>query len=347
MTAHTTANARFVPSSDNMVFVSSTTIGANQGGSTAGFDTHCNTLATAAGINNAAGNAYVAWVSNDTSLVTATTRLGTGKGAFRRIDGLLFATSETALLAGSVLSPPNLDEYGRLRNVGIWSGTYSNGTANAPNDCTNWSSTAGTTEYGITYGGPARWSNAYAGMNCSALNRVVCLGKVSTTAATVPSVPSGSKIIYVTAASFTPSTQGAGLNSLDNFCNSNKPTGYSARTFVAFAASGVQAAGVRLAQASNYYRPDGLFVGTGADLLNGRQVNGIWQQNDLAYAVGDFPVWTGAVSASSTTTVACSNWTTSGTTGHAGRTSSVTNEYFYSYNGLACTSARRIYCAEP
>lgn len=345
MTGHTTANARYLSSADNLVFVTSTPIGANQGGSTAGFDAHCNALATAAGINNTGGNAYAAWVSNDTSLVTATGRLGTGRGAFRRIDGVLFATSEAALLAGSVLSAPNLDEYGKLTNTAIWSGTFSNGTANTPNDCTNWSSTTGTTEYGITYAGPARWSNAYAGMNCSATNRIVCLGKVSTTTATVPGVSMG-KVIYVTAASFTPSTQGAGLNSLDSFCNANKPTGFTTRNFLAFAASGVQAAGTRLSQGSNYYRPDGLFVGTGADLLNGTQVNGIWQQNDLAYAVGDFPVWTGATSPSATTTVACSNWTTSGTTGHAGRTSSVLGEYFYSYNGVSCSTARRVYCAE-
>jgi len=58
-------------------------------------------------------------------------------------------------------------------------------------------------------------------------------------------------------------------------------------------------------------------------------------------------VWTGATSAATTTTVACSNWTTSGTTGHTGRASTVTSDYFYGFANTACTSARRVYCAEP
>lgn len=348
MTAPVSANARFLAITENLIFVSSSTYPANLMSATE-YDTRCNTLATAAGINNAAGNAYVAWMSTDTSVVTAATRLGTGKGAFRRMDHALFATSETDLLANKVLNAPNLDEYGRTTNGAVWTGTYGNGTANTPNDCTNWTSTSGTTEYGVSYGGPSRWTVAYAGLSCATFARIYCLMKTSTTTATNPTVPAGGKVAYITAPLFVPSSQGNGIGSLDTFCNNNKPTGFASRSFVAFAASTALTAGGRLSQTASYYRPDGQLIGTGAEIAAHTLRSGIWEASDLSYPGGEVPVWAGATNATTLATTAtnCNNWTSSGTTGYGGRTNTVLSDFFGSFTGQSCTTGKRLYCAEP
>lgn len=341
------ATASFLPTSENLVFVTSTTYPATLG-STAAYDTKCNEVATAAGLNNANGTGYLAWISTDTSTVLS--RLGTTRGAYRRVDNVLFASSSSSLLSQRSMSPPVLDEYGKFVSADFWSGTYGNGASNSANDCTNWTSTAGTTEYGVTFAGPGRWSNAYSGKSCGAVARLVCLGITSTTTVLNPPVPSSGKVTYLSTATITPSTMGAGLNSLDALCSNNKPPTYASRTFVAFAASGSQAAAARIlaaSQATKYYRLDGMQVGTGLDLINGSLSNGIWVYNDGSYAIGNVPTWTGAGSPSSTplATTCCSNWTTAGVTGNIGFTSFITG--FFSQSSSACTQPRTVICVEP
>ncbi|MEW6435143.1 MAG: choice-of-anchor D domain-containing protein [Myxococcota bacterium] len=347
MSAHVSANARFMPIAENLIFVSSSVFPATLG-SAAAYDAQCNTLASAAGINSAAGNAYVAWISTDASPVIAPTRLGTGKGAFRRMDDALFATSESDLLAGKVLNAPVLDEYGQTRKDPVWTGTRADGTSNGSNDCSDWTSSAGVAGYGVSYGGPGRWSVSSGALPCAGSARIYCLMKTSTTTASNPSVPMDGKVAYITKGVFEPSSSGNGLSSLDNFCNSNKPVGFLTRFFVAFAASTTGSAGARLTQTASYYRPDGQLVGTGAEIASGIVRSGIWQGQDLSYPGGDVLVWTGASApnALGTSDSTCADWTSSGLSGLGGLANTVDSEFFGA-PPASCTTGMRLYCVEP
>ena len=90
--------ARFAPQTNNTVFVSSEVVPANLGGLDP-YDAKCNELATAAGLNNAEGNAYKAWMS--TSSASARDRIGSARG-FARVDGRPFMDY---LTTGPVLNP--------------------------------------------------------------------------------------------------------------------------------------------------------------------------------------------------------------------------------------------------
>lgn len=346
MTAHTSANARYLGYSGNLIFVSSTRFAATLG-SPANYDAQCNALATAAGINATTNDSYVAWISTPSNL--ATTRLGANRGHYRRIDTDLVATSEANLLLSRLLVPPNLDEYGKLVSDYVWTGTYGDGSA-APGNCTNWGSTAGTNDVGITSGGPSRWSFAFAGVSCGTTQRIYCLQRTSTTTASLPSVPTGGKIIYATAPTFVPSA-GNGVGSVDAFCNANKPAAYSTRSFVAFVASTSLTAGGRLTSTSSYYRTDGVLVGTGAELMAENVNTGIWVASDGSYLVGETYVWNGSGDAAvaGTTASTCNNYTaaSAGTTGgRVGRAASVASDFF-GMGTTSCNAAYRVYCAEP
>jgi hypothetical protein len=79
----TTMKASFVPQTDNLAFVTSTGVPATLGASS-NYDKQCNNAATAAGINNSAGDAFIALVSSSTSDVKA--RIGNARG-WQRLDG--------------------------------------------------------------------------------------------------------------------------------------------------------------------------------------------------------------------------------------------------------------------
>lgn len=346
MTAHTTANARYLGYSGNLIFVSSTRFAATLG-SPANYDAQCNALATAAGINATTNDSYVAWVSTPANL--ATTRLGANRGHYRRMDTELVATSEANLLLNRLLVSPNLDEYGRLTNDYVWTGTYGDGTA-SPGNCTNWGSTAGTNDVGISSGGPSRWSFAFAGFSCSSTQRIYCLQRTSTAIASAPTVPTGGKIIYTTVATFVPSA-GNGIGSVDSFCNAHKPAAYSTRSFVALVASTAITAGGRLTSTSSYYRTDGVLVGTGAEITAESLNGGPWVGDDGSYLAGEVYAWNGSTSPSVVGTAAstCNNYTSAsaGTTGgRVGRAASVASDFF-GMGTTSCNSGFRVFCAEP
>jgi len=350
MDAPRTVSATFLQNLQNLAFVSSSLSAATLGSPTQ-YDAVCNTLATNAGLNNANNDAFIAWLSSDTLPVTATTRLGTGKGTFRRIDNTLFATSETNLLLGRVLSPLILDEYGRIASAApVFTGTLPNGTSNTGFNCGNWGSTTAQVEYGVSTGGPGRWTEAFLG-GCSGTARLYCLQRTSTTEVSEPTVPPSGKIIFLAPETFNPSMMGAGLSSLDTFCTNNRPLAYQTRTFVAFAATTTTTAASRVTPTSFYYRPDGHFVGSGTDLGTGGLAisNGAWQFNNLTYANGLYPsVWTGANNATTVGTLAttCNNWATSGTTAIMALSNSLLN-FFNVGSGFACNVPHSVYCIEP
>jgi len=96
LTSSTTVTARFEPIDHNLVFISSVDTYTSGLGSAVAYDGQCSQLATAAGINNATGDAFIAWVSDSHS--SALSRLGTARG-FMRMDGEPVADDPAAMLA--------------------------------------------------------------------------------------------------------------------------------------------------------------------------------------------------------------------------------------------------------
>ncbi len=338
-----TATANFILNQDNLIFVSSvdypSTLGAPPN-----YDAKCNQLAVDAGLTTA-NNTFVSWLSIDTN--SAASRLGSGFGAFRRVDGTLFATSETNLLAGALLSTPMIDEFGKATSQGVWTGTLTDGAANTAADCADWTNNTATTDFGLSYRGPVAWTVGSPGAPCTGVARIYCLQRISTATASNPPIPTGGKIAYVTQTGVIP---GGGLSALDAHCAANKPPAYSSRTFVAFAATSTQSAQSRITLSSNYYRLDGMFIGSGVDMGsdNGGPWNGVWQSNTGAYPSSLLNSWTGAIRGSqlASTSQNCNDWASTTGSGVVGTVAGVGIGFFLG-SGASCNTPQRVYCIEP
>lgn len=351
--ANTTATAVFSPINANLVFVSSALYPANLGG-VAPYDTACNTLATTAGINNAAGNAFRAWMSTATSGAGA--RI-TATGGFRRMDFSVVAASRTALLSGWVRAPIRLDEYGRrvLTALSAWTGTDSGGAHRAGQDCLGWTTASAFTflDRGRVEGGPGLFTESTGGHTCSNTGtRIYCFQNTSSTFVSVPPTPpSGFKVAFV-APTWTVS---GGLTAADAHCNANKPTGFDTSAYVyrAFLATTAASAGSRLPVGAVYYAPNSTFIGTSdalratTDTNREPQLNaGVWQEDGTIYVSGQASAWTGAgcTNCQGTTATTCSNWTSTAGTSLIGRVASSSADFFDGFGSSACNTPRRVYC---
>lgn len=294
----------------NIVFVSSQTYGANLG-SPAAYDSQCNTLATAAGLNNAGGNAFMAWMSSSGSFARA--RLDpnyqsspTIRG-FARPDGVLFADDQASLFqSGRVLSPLRIDENGRdVGNGIVWTGTLGDGTwAGAGTDCQGWTSTSGGATAGLSGSGPQSWVGG-SGSSCANPKRIYCFMKIRTNAVSVPAV-AGLKA-WISDNAFVPNT----ITSPDVHCAMVRPPGVA--NAKALVARTTAAASSAVNPAATYIRPDGMVIGTGAQIIAGGTIpNGIWQTSTGAYqpTQGQLLTWTGHsnLTALGTLSGTCDNW---------------------------------------
>ena len=140
--------------SGNLIFVSSTVQASSLGVS--GFDAVCNSLATTAGINNAAGNGFRAWVS--TSTTNAKNRPWSNGGSSRLDGSVVFTDLKAAIdptLGSRIRHPINIDEQGSVIASAepVWTGTSADGYAVTGSTCTDWSGT-GLGVVGTTHGGP-------------------------------------------------------------------------------------------------------------------------------------------------------------------------------------------------
>ncbi len=358
------AEANFVQIPANLAFVSSALYTGDLGG-IAGANATCNSLATAAGINDTTGDAYIAWLSANGSPVLG--RLPSNLGGFTRTDGAPFALSGAALLNGAALVPLNVDEAG-LRHSNVenkqlaftltatdTAGAYLDGAG----DCGGWTraSVGCAPSVGLMSGGPVVWTAGQTDSTPLYGAHLACLGIHSTVALAAPTVPANAKLAYLTSDQWLP---GAGIGSANAFCNAHKPAGFSSRTFVAFlATSNHPAAKLITSPTAEYYRPDGIRVGLGSDLATG----GIWSQQSSAFIDGIFArddqtydlswsyVFTGAASPQllpSSSDDTCTDWTA--TTGGApivGKADMAgdANDWFNS-NTWRCETFAPIYCIE-
>ena len=356
ITSNTTATAVFSPIDANLVFVSSAFYRADLGG-VGPYDTACNTLATAAGINNVAGNAFRAWISTASSAANA--RI-TATGGFRRMDSTIFAASKLALQLGFVRAPLFLDEFGRRVTNGLstWTGTDTAGNHRASQDCAGWTSASAVVflDRGRVEGGPGLFTAGTGGHTCSnTTTRISCFQSTSSVNLAADPIPMGGKVAFVAP----PWGVAGGLAGADAHCNANKPTGFDTAAYVyrAFMATATASAASRLPVGTSYYSPSGTFIGTSDALKNTTDTNrlanlntGLWQQNGTVYIAGDAAsAWTGAGCSGNcigTNVTTCSNWTSNGALANAlvGRVASAGSDFFDGFGPSACNAMRHVYC---
>src|SRR5258705_9971028 len=111
-------------------------------GSAGAADFQCNSLASAAGINDAAGTGYIAWLS--TTVSNAKARLGDmAIRGWRRMDGAILADDQTSLFTGTSPKFMNSIRYNELgatvtTNTVLLTGTNANGATATTLTCTDW-----------------------------------------------------------------------------------------------------------------------------------------------------------------------------------------------------------------
>jgi hypothetical protein len=296
------ATATFIPRvPSNLAFVSSASYSGALGG-VVGANFKCDQLAFAAGINNP-GSSWVAWLSANGD--PAADKIS--DGGISRIDAVPFAFDRQGLLSGEILSPLNVDEFGRTLDAGetIWTGTFADGTP-ASKNCNNWTSNqlAATGWSGVAGGGPGLWTSIGEAA-CNAPHRLYCVSKGSNVRLSKPTVPINARTIYYTTVPFTP----GGPLTPDKFCEMHPPlTGLPPGRLVALISHLGIAPDQILDPLASYVRIDGVTVGTGSDLIAGHALNGIWQRSDRSYLPGPGNVWSGAQDLTTASNETCDDW---------------------------------------
>ncbi len=322
----------------NLVFVSSQVVAANLG-SAAAYDMQCNTFATNAGINNMAGDAFVAWISDSNS--DAVTRLGSARG-FVRVDGRPFADTVADLTADILFNPLRVTETGTvLVDGGVMTGTTPQGTFSG-NNCSDWTDTMNTMTIGAVRFGPQGWTS-FGPFPCLSF-RIYCFMKTQNTDV-APPLASG-KRIFMTNSPFIP-----GVGTPDALCQAEKPAGTG--SVVALLARSTAAAATLLSLGTTYIRPDGTAVGTGQDLIDdgvfsGTEYleSGIWQTANGGYLAAF--VWTGSTNISNAPLASetCNDWTSSSGNGNVGDSRSAQGGYWDGGAQNCSSMSVHLYCIE-
>ncbi|MEM7603833.1 MAG: hypothetical protein AAF411_00645 [Myxococcota bacterium] len=331
-------DANVPPSDFNRVFVSSQTFAMNLGGVDP-YDEACNRLASAAGLQARDAAGFIAWISSQAS--DAASRLGDARG-FVRMDGQAFADE---LLASEVFRGVRFDERGTLLPPGesAATGTRADGTASfTPNgNCNNWTSRGALMLTGPTDGGPRSWTSRESA-TCSVARRIYCVETVRTREL-IPEPETG-RLIYLTNDDFEP----GGDLAPEDACEASKPEG--AGDVAPLLATLETAASDVLDDDATYVRPDGVAVGTGAELRAGVWRAGAWQEGSGAYPSDVRRVWTGSERIDLIGDMACDNWTSESRDlrGHYGFPASPVDGAFWTTRTRRCTSTSdlRLYCVE-
>jgi hypothetical protein len=315
--------AQFSPMTNNVVFISAMTFPTNRG-SAAAYDGACNQIASAAGINNLAGDAYVSWTFDSTS--SPLSRLGSAARGFRRLDGQVFADTQAAI--NHVFHSISIDETGAEVSGGAMTGSFWSGGAfvsGGPTlNCGEFTQTTGAMMIGSSHGGPIAWSDS--GDTACVAQHVYCFMKTKSAPATF--AVSDGKLAYLTNGPFAP----GGPTTPDAQCAADKPPG--AGLVRALIATSTTPASAVLSPAQLYVRPDGQEVGTGAEIAAGNLRSGIWQSGDGRYSPQGTEVaatWTGSLTPSQTgaTTATCTDWSITSGSGSYGSSNVTDLEWWH------------------
>jgi hypothetical protein len=332
-----TIGGRFIMQPANLVFASSITYAGNLGG-TAPYDKACNDLATTAGINTLTSDRFIAWVSTNTS--AAKDRLGTARG-FVRMDAKAFADTQGTLLTANakIFYPIIHDEKGVSHAGGdVMTGTNHDGVM-VPTNCSNFSSAAGTVMAGELGGGPSDWTEEGA-LSCANPYRILCFGTTMKDVVTPSPVVGNSKTIYLTNTAFAPS-----VTTPNARCNAEKPPA-TGGVHAVVSTNGASAAS-QLNATTLYVRPDGVVVGTGAQISALSELQaGFWLTGNSTY--GAFSFWTGAATPTGLGTETCTDWTVANplANGRLGYSAHSVITGVWSYGIVPCDEAVRFLCVE-
>ena len=331
----------------NLIFLTSATFPTNLGSAIA-YDSVCNTAASAAGINVIAGNGYVAVTSDTTS--NAVARLGAARG-WMRMDGEPFADTLTTLFKNNqVFYPIKFDELGHPHGTEpIATGTSFGGTYSG-SACNDWTDGTGSTlvSIGNPNGGPLDWIN-WNTEGCTPWP-FICMGVTKNGAVGVGTVQG--RRIWVSPTAFTPNA----TTTPDSVCQGDRPAGVT--TAMAFISTTKRTAAALLDPATSYYRPDNVFVGTGATILLNSAVgaasqltSGIWQSGDGTYdTIGAHGVWVGSTTPTDlgTTASTCADWTDPNQLGGMVGDFTLSTSYWWNLFGanVRCSYPESIYCVQ-
>jgi hypothetical protein len=337
MTQARTVSATFSSMDHNLIFVTAGTYAGNLGSATA-YDGVCNDVASDAGINNANGDGYIAWISGDNS--PASSRLGNAVG-WVRMDGRPFSNTQADLLNdGRIYYPVQFNQYGQRVNSNsiLMTGTTQTGTTSNQN-CNNWTDATqnGTVLLGRAGGGPRYWTGG-AGTYCSTAKPILCMGVSHFSQVSPPS--NGGLRIFMSNRQLI-----IGQQTPEQACASSLPSGVnSAKPMIARTN---QSADAVLDPGKTYVRPDGAIVGTGAEIAAGDELtSGIWMEGGGTYA--SQRVWTGhtTLTAKGTSASTCGDWTsTSSSDGRYGLSSAAYSS-FWNYFTTDCSGDAWVYCVE-
>jgi len=334
--------ADFEPMAHNLMFVSSKTYFSNLGG-VAAYDAECNGLATAAGINDAAGSAFVVAMTDVASATqpfgNLIERLGTARG-WVRMDGLPVADDAASLFAPLRYYPPRFSEQGQLANAGsirLWTGM-----GDDPGDhCSGWTVAREGSVVGIGMSDSITWwSVGFATCNIEQLP-IACLGKTKTQPVSAPPAHQG-KRLWLTTSPYLP-----GSGRPDEKCQSERPAGVERG--VALIAYSTKPPSTVIDPAATYVLSDGRLVGTGAELLAGGMTVGVWLSADGSIPNNSPNVWTGtsSITALGTLESTCLDWTSADPTLN-GTLAVATNSSFGAYGiPTSCAVSMYLNCVEP
>jgi len=340
MDATKTVEATFSPMRENLVFVSSEPYAPNLGG-VAPYDAACNEQASAAGINDATGDAYFAGMGG-AGVSLRDRLLAAPVTGWTRLDGLPFALDVDSLFDGQILHPVRYTERGETRSVSVMIGADSDGSDNGAN-CDAWSSATAdaTLLAGSSVGGPYTWQISYAGGCDFSPLHLLCFGR-NGTAPPAPIRRTG-KLIWLSDEEFLP-----GSGSPDEVCQRSMPAGVSSA--LAFLATTERAAAAVLDPAALYVRPDGQAVGTGEQLALRQPLTGIWQLADGSYVTFEqgFTTWTGHSERTEPgqATSNCDNWQSTSGSGWVGFATAAGDDFWF-IGSQPCAAANHLYCVEP
>jgi hypothetical protein len=342
--------ATFLPLTNNLIFTSSSSYPPTLGG-LAAYDAECNQLASAAGINDTGGNAFIAAMSDSANSLRQ--RLGTARG-WVRMDGNPFADTAAGLFDQlGVIYPVHFDETGVLlpslanylfAGLNTWTGTLLDGSSSA-NNCNDWTtaSAAVNVQIGRVAGGPRGWIDVIATGCDTGQQHLLCMGRARS-APTVPPRATGRQMWTVF--SYTP---GTGMTP-DQKCQSERPPGVAAAA--AFVAYSDRPAAAVLSPDVTYVRPDGAVVGLGRALASFRALSIPWLRADGTF-IDDFNflfVWTGASTPDEIApdpNANCDDWRngTASFSAAAGDYGEGTQRWFATQR-LACSGSFGLYCVE-
>jgi hypothetical protein len=340
--------ATFAAQDNNLIFVSSQHYPANLGG-LARYDAECNALASAAGINDAAGSAYIAAMSDAgdaaNPLGNIFERLGSARG-WVRMDGFPVGDDSASVFQLAPYYAPMFTEQGAVSVDAAWSGLDIDfDDLDDGEDCGGWTQARADSFGTIGSAGELRWwAVDLVVADCSQSFAIFCMGKRK-------QQPLGNivryqgKRLWQTTTRYTP-----GTTTPDQKCQSERPAGVA--NGVAFVAYTDRPASAVLEPAATYVLSDGRLVGSGAQLQELNMLVGPWLLADGSVAPL-FPeaVWTGGTTqlrVPASAELNCLDWTSAAPSrsGLAGSSGSI-GQGSWSATTRSCDTELFLYCVEP